>query len=804
VAPPGHAPYTLTMLPIRRACHRASLVLASWAVSNGASLGALHTASVVGVASLAVLTACAGDRDATRSPDVSVPDDVASEEELIETLEAVAMLPTGDPTLAVARPRAATWLAKRAEADVAKGELDSAVATLQTSVGLWRPVELKRPTPHPATAAAAEVVWRASAKRGDERDAAFALAVMRQFGDETQRRRAEDGWRELEQWVEDGRDLGGELGELSWWREDVASVLPVPWLVDGLVQQYRERIALLRARLDGNEADFNAYLLLRLLLTADRPEDAVRHMRELDLSPASREFAAGIPRALPNLKFGETTSDTAKGAPGADGADGNGKARGKSRGDSARVARSQPGGSRGKPDSKPQARGASAEALHELLDLFEPTAEDASRLPPFVVRQGWAIVENLARRGLELHDDDAVVHVELARALRQRGLRRAPMQHYRVALRLDEGLHDAWQDLAVLEQLELERIADRDPKAAAADLPRLEQFHGRAATLWADRPISPSVVDAYMTVAQALYRSGDPTSAARRLDAAIAIEPRPEALDLLATISERDGQFEAATGALRKLLSLAYDDQLERMFWEIQTRLRLGEVALRHGRIDDADLDLGKARSALDLLLSLPETRGPQRGMWLTLRARARFLSGDVDGARVDVHSAITAAPDDDQVYADPLVLAIVFGRLDDATEIVEHALVHSLRDGLDVYFSLWIADLAQRQSKPIPKAVQVRLERAAKGKDWTARLAAHSLGQIDDAALLASATDIGERAEAHFYSALAAFRRGDDAAGMAGLQKVIDSRMMSFFEYDMAQRYLEWRELPRIARSPR
>jgi tetratricopeptide (TPR) repeat protein len=749
---------------------------------------------------------CAHDRSAPTAPDLAIPTEVVDEQALIETLEAIASLPTGDATRAKAREGAASWLAGRATAALGRGDVDTAVVTLQTSVGLWRPAELRVPTPHAGVAVAAEAIWRASAKLGEERDAALALAALRQFGDEPARRRAEDGWRDLDAWIEGGREHGGEMGELSWWREDVASVLPVPWLVDDLTAQYRERIALLQARLDGSEADFNAYLLVRLLLTADRPEDAARHMRELDLSPASRELAAGLARAFPNLDDGAV-------APVADAPAAEAPAESAPRRPTARASR-RAGTARKSAGDKPTAptapphtrklRGGSAEAFHELLGLFEPTAEDTSRLPPFVVRQGWAIVENLARRGLALREGDAVAHVALARALRQRGLRRAPMHHFRVALALDEGLHSAWQDLAILEQLELGRLAERDPTSASAELTRLEQFHERAATLWADRPIAPNIVDAYLTVAQSLYRAGDPTAAAQRLDIAIAREPRPEALDLRATIAEREGRFDDASSALRKLLALAYDDQLERMFWEIQTRLRLGEIALRQQHVDDADVELGKALASLDLLLSLPETRGPQRGMWLTLRARARFLTGDVDGARVDVHGAITSAPEDDEVYADPLVLAIVHGRLADATEIVEHALVHPLREGLDVYFSLWLADLAQRQSKPVPTAVQARLERAADGHDWTAHLAQHALGRVDDAALLAKASDTGERAEAHFYTALAAFRRGDDAAGLIGLQRVIDTRMMSFFEYDMAQRYLEWRELPRLARSPR
>ena len=35
-------------------------------------------------------------------------------------------------------------------------------------------------------------------------------------------------------------------------------------------------------------------------------------------------------------------------------------------------------------------------------------------------------------------------------------------------------------------------------------------------------------------------------------------------------------------------------------------------------------------------------------------------------------------------------------------------------------------------------------------------------------------------------------------------MRKVLGTRRMAFFEYDMAQNYLEWNDLPASARPPR
>ena len=47
------------------------------------------------------------------------------------------------------------------------------------------------------------------------------------------------------------------------------------------------------------------------------------------------------------------------------------------------------------------------------------------------------------------------------------------------------------------------------------------------------------------------------------------------------------------------------------------------------------------------------------------------------------------------------------------------------------------------------------------------------------------------------------AWRTGDKQTSLAKLNRVIESGMMSFFEYEMAQNYLRWSELPMERRSP-
>ena len=69
--------------------------------------------------------------------------------------------------------------------------------------------------------------------------------------------------------------------------------------------------------------------------------------------------------------------------------------------------------------------------------------------------------------------------------------------------------------------------------------------------------------------------------------------------------------------------------------------------------------------------------------------------------------------------------------------------------------------------------------------------LARFATGRLTYAQTLAAADTVGKRAEAYFYEAM---RRLDDGKADDAQQlwkKVIDTRMFSFFEFDMASRYL-------------
>ncbi len=156
-----------------------------------------------------------------------------------------------------------------------------------------------------------------------------------------------------------------------------------------------------------------------------------------------------------------------------------------------------------------------------------------------------------------------------------------------------------------------------------------------------------------------------------------------------------------------------------------------------------------------------------------------------------------------DQTYLDSIAFLVQRGETDAALDIYRQALAKSTRsvsEYVKVYASLWILDLTRRGNN-VPDAGAMAYLRTIAGRKillrppraaaWYTELARYAVGQIDYAALLAKADSSGKRAEAYFYEAMRRLSNGQREQAHALWSKVVETKMMSFFEFDMASRYL-------------
>jgi lipoprotein NlpI len=116
------------------------------------------------------------------------------------------------------------------------------------------------------------------------------------------------------------------------------------------------------------------------------------------------------------------------------------------------------------------------------------------------------------------------------------------------------------------------------------------------------------------------------------------------------------------------------------------------------------------------------------------------------------------------------------------------------------VYTSLWVLDLSRRSSKvpdPTADAFLRTLDqrhpelRPHRGALWYRQLARYAVGKIGYAEILAAADTTAKRAEIYFYEAMRRLADGKSDDAQQLWQKVVETKMFSFFEFDMASRYL-------------
>jgi len=182
---------------------------------------------------------------------------------------------------------------------------------------------------------------------------------------------------------------------------------------------------------------------------------------------------------------------------------------------------------------------------------------------------------------------------------------------------------------------------------------------------------------------------------------------------------------------------------------------------------------------------------------------RLYYLLGRRDEGLRKFDEAIALDEDRDQSYLDSIAFLVQRGESEAALDIYRRALAKSTRavsEYVKVYASMWILDLTRRSASAPDAGAMAYLRtiagrkillRPARAAAWYTELARYAVGQIDYTALLAKADSTGKRAEAYFYEAMRRLSSGQSDEAHALWSKVVETKMLSFFEFEMASRYL-------------
>jgi tetratricopeptide (TPR) repeat protein len=178
------------------------------------------------------------------------------------------------------------------------------------------------------------------------------------------------------------------------------------------------------------------------------------------------------------------------------------------------------------------------------------------------------------------------------------------------------------------------------------------------------------------------------------------------------------------------------------------------------------------------------------------------LLGRHADGIQ-KFNEAIEQNESRDQTYIDTLAFLVQNGESEAALDIYRRVLskpTRAVSEYVKVYSSLWILDITRRASKTPEPAAETYLRsldarklqlRPARTAAWYLPLVRYALGRLTYDQLTAMADTAGKRAELYFYEAMRRLAEGrsDDAHQL--WEKVLETKMFSFFEFDMASRYL-------------
>jgi tetratricopeptide (TPR) repeat protein len=676
-----------------------------------------------------------------------------SAETFADARRAYDLLEPADPRRAALRARLAAYLAEQARGPMEAGDYDAVVEAFAAITALHTSQELGRGDVERALRESAAWLLERGEPRGDEARVLSALLVLAAV-DADRRDALRARYDEIAAWGPDARDrLASPVqrygGLVRVWEEH-ARLTPAPAVLDRLARLYVERrdaygalLALRGERLFGRG------------LSLDDLREANFAASRAPLDVAAAFLAAGdVASALARVEgMGGLSSSESQVA------------------EVLRIARA--GGADGDEALLVLARGYMEEGIgrpevaRALCTLGRRRSPADARFPQCLAR-----IAALDRR----YGDATALYAD--------AIRLAPDER---------GLYD--EALSVLNDL----IARGYFTASTRDAHALAR---QAETILDERmrrfpstrpPVPPEQL--YLVIAESELAVGEVDEARRHLERSIATRTTGAALARLGELLDALGESTRAEELLRRALDEIPERSREDSGRRAEVLEKLGDAQRRAGRTAQAE------RSYAEALAGYERVALSRAGRDLGLVHVRRAVVLDRLGRRADAlaafRQALGAGRGQLEVYARVLSY-LVSAEPADAPLALEvfRASQRQLRLPAEwrVYFALWVRAIAARATEPAAREAASReateaLAAVRGASGWSAQLARFATGALPYPELLAAASNRGEQAEAHFYEAMRQLAEGRAAEARALLDKVLETRMVSFYEYQIAQR---------------
>jgi tetratricopeptide (TPR) repeat protein len=680
------------------------------------------------------LLACGtgGGEGAGNLGSIEVPERI-TDASFLEYARAFHALPLDDGSRDPLREKLLAYLSARTEEPIASNDYDGVVAEFAAMTDFYTPEDFSRGELSRELEAPARYIAEHGARRGDEGRVLSAYVVLRAATrDAVWDRR----YREVADW---GRDARSELqnplerfaGLIDVWEEH-ARLTPVPEVLEYVSRLHVERrdavVALLQR--EGPAVAFDPSM---------RMAPAILRVAPLDVAAVF-------------LRVGDVASAL----------------------------------------SHVEALGDSDQMERELIRVLRATRDgDEDALIELAQAYGERrpdVALGLCRAGLRQNPEDPRFPLCLARVHTAAEEFPVATGWYAESIRLAPDEREIYDEALDALGMFLGRgIYDSDPSEARGLARAAEEILRQRLERWPSSPPSVTPEQLHYVVGLLELNAGNAQEAQRRFEASVDAQETADAQLELGRLAEGTGRARDAVQHYRRALDLTPGEGPA----GARARARILEYLGNAYRKSDDDQQGDRMfQQALELWSSLAAEANPalvaeahvRRGILLDrLSRRAEALTA--------FRQAMDAAPNEREIYAS-ILSHLVIASPDPAfaAEVFNRALRElTVEPEWKVYFALWLETIAARAGTTPPSDATAVLRSHSTETDWHGRLARFGVGELGFPDLLAHATNVGERAEAHFYEGTRRLRSGDAAGARAEFQAVLQSNMVNFYEYIMA-----------------
>jgi tetratricopeptide (TPR) repeat protein len=285
--------------------------------------------------------------------------------------------------------------------------------------------------------------------------------------------------------------------------------------------------------------------------------------------------------------------------------------------------------------------------------------------------------------------------------------------------------------------------------------------------------------------------AGQAAGARQRFEKSLKEDENPGALLQLGLLLERTGQPAEAEQRYRRALALTPSDSLSDELRRAEILENLGNASRAQGKTREMTAQYNGALKAWTE--ARDQVEGPTGAVVEMRRGVLLDQLGRHEEAIDAFESAMTHAPQWRDVYA--TILSHLVSAPPDfelASSVWRKSQLQlSLPPEWKVYFTLWIQFIAARAGQaPLEEHTDL-LRRLGRSSNWWGKLASFGAGDLDYAGLMSVASSLGEETEALYYEATRLFIASDRQAAHDQFLRVLETKMVSFYEFEMARRLL-------------